>query len=62
MYVHHRRRIKTDDKEEVAAAAWGAKLIQFLAALAILHQEALNNRMKLYTDDMKKSMNCTRTI
>ena len=35
----HRRRIKTEEKAKVVAAAWGAKLIQFLAALAILYQD-----------------------
>ena len=34
---NHRRRIKTEDKAKVVAAAWGTELIQFLAALAILH-------------------------
>ena len=45
------RRIKTKEKAKVVAAAWGAELIQFLAALAILNQ-----------DDLKNRMNCTRTI
>ena len=33
----HRRRIKTDGKAKVVAAFWGTELIQFLAALAVLH-------------------------
>ena len=45
----HSRRIDTEEKAKVVAAVWGPKLIKFLAALAILHQ-----------DDMKKRMNYTR--
>ena len=41
----HRRRIKTEEKAKVAAAAWGTELIKFFAALAILHQDDLMNRM-----------------
>ena len=37
----HRRRIQTEEKKKVVAAAWGAEFIQFLAALAILHQNDL---------------------
>ena len=40
--------IITEEEEKVVAAAWGTECIQFLAALAILHQ-----------DDMKRSMNCS---
>ena len=47
--LHHRRKIKTEEKAKVVAADYGAKLIQFLAALAILHQ-----------DDLKNGMKCTR--
>ena len=32
------QRIKTEEKANIVAAAWGAKLVQFLAALAILYQ------------------------
>ena len=42
----HRRRIKTEEKARVVAAVWGTELIQFIAALTILHQ-----------DDWKKGMN-----
>ena len=35
----HRRRINTEEKAKVVAAAWRTELIQFLAALAILHQD-----------------------
>ena len=51
--TYHRRRIKTEEKAKVLAAAWreGAELIKFLAKLAILHQ-----------DDLKNRMNHTRTI
>ena len=30
----HRRRINTEEKAKVVAAAWGTEFIQFLAALA----------------------------
>ena len=33
----HRRRIKIGGKAKVVASVWGAKFIQFLAALDILH-------------------------
>ena len=35
----HRRRINTEEKAKVVAAAWRTELIQFLAALAILHHD-----------------------
>ena len=41
----HRRRIKTEEKAKVVAAAVGTELIQLLAAQAILHQDNLKNRM-----------------
>ena len=41
----HRRRINTEEKATVFASAWGTELIQFLAALAILHQDDLKKRM-----------------
>ena len=47
----HRRRIKTGENAKVVAAAWRAEWIKFIAALAILHQDDLKNRMK-----------CTKTI
>ena len=46
----HRIRIYTKEKAKVVAASWGTKLPEFLAALAILHQ-----------DKLKKRLNCTRT-
>ena len=45
-------------KAKVIAAVWGTELIQFRAALAILHQDELKY---LHQDDMKNRMNCTRT-
>ena len=42
----YRRRIKTEEKARVVAAVWGTELIQFIAALTILHE-----------DDLKKGMN-----
>ena len=47
----HRRRIKTEEKAKVGASVWGKESIQFLAVLAILHKDDLNNKM-----------NCTRMI
>ena len=46
----HRRRIYTEEKAKVDASVWGAELMQFLAALAILHQEELDD---LHQDDIK---------
>ena len=41
----HRRRIKTEEKAKVVADVQGTELIQFLAALAIFHQDDLKKRM-----------------
>ena len=41
----HRRKLNAEEKAKVVAAAWGAELIQFLAALTILHQDGLKKRM-----------------
>ena len=38
--------MKIEEKAKVVAAGWGTELIQFIAALAIFHQ-----------DDLKKGMN-----
>ena len=38
---HHRKRINTEEKAKVVAAAWGTDLLQFLAALAFLHLDDL---------------------
>ena len=35
------RWIKTKEKAKVVTAIWGTKLIQFLAALAVFHQDDL---------------------
>ena len=43
--VHNIRRIYTEEKAKVVAAVWGTEFIRFLAALAILHHDDLNNRM-----------------
>ena len=37
--LYHVRRIKTEEKSKVVAAAWEPELIQFLAALEIFHQD-----------------------
>ena len=39
-----RRRIKIEKMAEDVADAWGAELLQFLAALAIVHKNDLKNR------------------
>ena len=49
--VFHRRRIYREEEAKVVAAVWRTEFIQFLATLAVLHQ-----------DDKKKRMNCARTI
>ena len=36
-----RIRLYTEDKAKVVAVSWGIELLQFLAALAIFHQEIL---------------------
>ena len=43
--VLHRRRIKTEEQAQVVTAVWGTGLNQFLAALAIFHQDDLKKRM-----------------
>ena len=45
--ANHRRRIYTEKKAKVVAAVWGTEFIEFLAALAILHQDDLKTRMNL---------------
>ena len=46
MQKNSRRRINTEEKAKVVPVIWGTELIQFIAALAILHQ-----------DDLKKGIN-----
>ena len=43
--VRHRLRINTEEMAQVVAATWKTELIQFLATLAILHQDDLKKRM-----------------
>ena len=43
--MKHIIRVKTEEKAKVVAAAWGTEVIQFLAVIAILHQDNLKNRM-----------------
>ena len=43
-YVH-RRKIYTEEKAKVVAAAWGIELLQFPAAPAILSQDKLKDRI-----------------
>ena len=45
----HRRKIKTEEKAKVVAAVWGKEMIQFLAALAILHQDGLKKKINRIT-------------
>ena len=51
------RRINTKEKAKVVTAVWGTKLIQFLAALAILHPDDLKKKDEFIQDDLKKRMN-----
>ena len=46
--IEHSRRIKIEEKARVVTVVWGTELIQFIAALAILHQ-----------NDRKKGLNST---
>ena len=39
------RRIYTEEKANVVAAIWGTEFIQFLVALAIMHQNDLKNNV-----------------
>ena len=41
----HRRRIGLEDKVKVVASVWGAKFVQFLAALAVLPRSIWKNMM-----------------
>ena len=43
----YRRKIYTEDKAKVVAAFWGTEFIQFLAELAVLHQDDMKKRMNL---------------
>ena len=43
---YHRRRIYTEEKAKVVAASW-RKLLQFLAMLAVFHQDELKNRVQI---------------
>ena len=44
--ANHRRRINTKEKANVVAAVWGTELIQFLAALAIFHQDKYEEKVE----------------
>ena len=41
----HRRKIKTEEKAKVVASVWGAEIVQFLAALAVLPRSIWKNWM-----------------
>ena len=41
----NRKKIKTEEMAKVVAAFWGTELIQFLASLAIFHQDDFKKRM-----------------
>ena len=42
---HLRRMIKAEDKVKVVATVWGSELFHFFAAIAILNQDDLKNRI-----------------
>ena len=54
---HHRREIDTEEKVKVVAAAWWTEFNKILAALDVLHQYAMEERMNCTRDDMKKRIN-----
>ena len=54
---HHRREIDTEEKVKVVAAAWWTEFNKILAALDVLPQYAMEERMNCTRDDMKKRMN-----
>ena len=58
----HRRRIKTEEKAKVVAAAWEAELPQFLTAQAIFSLGRYEEWVELHQDEMKNRTNCTRRI
>ena len=43
----HRRRKHTEKQAKVVAAVWGTVFIQFLAVIAVLHEDDLKNIMNL---------------
>ena len=45
IHQRYKRRIETQEKAKDVTAAWGAESINFFAALAILHQDELRNRI-----------------
>ena len=45
VHLIHIRRIYTEEKAKVVGAVWETELVQFLSALAILHQDDLKNWM-----------------
>ena len=44
----HRRRMETEAKAKFVASVWGAKFIQFLAALAVLTR-SISNRLRQFS-------------
>ena len=42
------RRIKTEEKAKVVAAVWGREFIQFITALAILHQNDFKEKDEFF--------------
>ena len=49
-FLAQKKMINKEEKAKVVAAAWGTELTQFLAALAILHQDDLKKRMNRRMD------------
>ena len=47
MYKSQRRKINTEEKAKVVAAVWETELIQFLAVLAVMHQDGMKKRIIL---------------
>ena len=53
----HRRWIELEDKAKVVASVWGAKLVQFLAALAVLPRSIWKN-----SEPENKQINARRKL
>ena len=47
IYFEHRRRIQTEETAKAVSAVWGTEVIQFLAELAIFHQENFEQQDEL---------------
>ena len=60
--LYHRRRMELKDKAKVVASVWGAKFVQFLAALAVLPWSILKKRLNssFFQSDRGKTASTVR--